>query len=412
MDGKVNESQAALKATYLSLLPHDHLVALVLTLEAKTPDAVNIWPESIEEAISTLQQAQVEHPQPQSRHAGPSSQPDSSHAAPTAPASAPTSTPAPSHDPQQGYVSPPLPPPAAGSSPFAPPTLSYPVMTYPPSANNGSGGGRSATNAAYGMPSYEEMIIMALTEVGEPDGTMPKVLFQWMSAHWPLMNNFRPSASQALHKALKRGRLEKIGNKYRLNPNWEGGNTSRRTTRRPQIGATPMPLPMPMLLPSIAPPPVPFSNAPLAQNQPAQGQTPSTTSATEAQANANVSALLQAMHANISCRVTELDAAGEGEGGSRPNQDCLMLDTPAAAPPVEASEPSADSSARIVEVVEKEVEVEVEEEDEDSDGSDDMEDVPLPRPKVSLQATLSNLAAQLAASARARKEVAAQSGAG
>ena len=40
------------------------------------------------------------------------------------------------------------------------------------------------------------------------------------------MNNFRPSASQALQKAYKRGRLEKIGGKYRLNPNWEGGNVS------------------------------------------------------------------------------------------------------------------------------------------------------------------------------------------
>jgi len=43
--------------------------------------------------------------------------------------------------------------------------------------------------------------------------------------HYPLQQNFRPSASQALHKALKRGRLEKVGGKYRLNPSWGGGPT-------------------------------------------------------------------------------------------------------------------------------------------------------------------------------------------
>ena len=45
--------------------------------------------------------------------------------------------------------------------------------------------------------------------------------------HYPLQQNFRPSASQALHKALKRGRLEKLGGKYRLNPCWGGGPTVR-----------------------------------------------------------------------------------------------------------------------------------------------------------------------------------------
>lgn len=43
--------------------------------------------------------------------------------------------------------------------------------------------------------------------------------------HYPLQQNFRPSASQALHKALRRGRLAKVGGKYRLNPEWGGGPT-------------------------------------------------------------------------------------------------------------------------------------------------------------------------------------------
>ncbi|KAL5512688.1 hypothetical protein ACEPAG_2954 [Sanghuangporus baumii] len=85
------------------------------------------------------------------------------------------------------------------------------------------------------LPSYEEMLVQALTVHNDPDGTAPKQLFQWMAATYPLQANFRPSASQALQKAYKRGRFEKNSEgRYRLNPRWEGGNTSRRTTRRPQ----------------------------------------------------------------------------------------------------------------------------------------------------------------------------------
>jgi hypothetical protein len=100
------------------------------------------------------------------------------------------------------------------------------------------------------MPSYEEMIVTALEEIGDPEGLAPKTVFDYMSVyvpeleegkiigegidacasdlhrHWPLMHNFRPSASQALQKAFKRGRLEKNSTKYRLNPLWEGGNVS------------------------------------------------------------------------------------------------------------------------------------------------------------------------------------------
>ena len=54
---------------------------------------------------------------------------------------------------------------------------------------------------------------------------MPKELFQWMAATYPLQANFRPSASQALQKAYKRGRFEKNAEgKYRLNAAWQGGH--------------------------------------------------------------------------------------------------------------------------------------------------------------------------------------------
>ncbi|KAJ7777352.1 hypothetical protein B0H16DRAFT_1853837 [Mycena metata] len=48
--------------------------------------------------------------------------------------------------------------------------------------------------------------------------------------------NFRPSASQALQKAQKRGRFYKSPNgRYFLNALWDGGNsTTRRATRRPE----------------------------------------------------------------------------------------------------------------------------------------------------------------------------------
>ncbi|CAE6401900.1 unnamed protein product [Rhizoctonia solani] len=85
-----------------------------------------------------------------------------------------------------------------------------------------------------GLPSYEEMIVLALMENHDGEGVAPKDVFAWMSARWPLNANFRPSASQALQKAYKRGRLEKVGNKYKINPNWHGGATTNRTTRRPQ----------------------------------------------------------------------------------------------------------------------------------------------------------------------------------
>ena len=75
------------------------------------------------------------------------------------------------------------------------------------------------------LPSYEEMIVEALSSTTDPEGYAPKDLFTWMASRYPLQSNFRPSASQALQKAYKRGRFEKSsGGKYRLNPTWDGGN--------------------------------------------------------------------------------------------------------------------------------------------------------------------------------------------
>lgn len=80
------------------------------------------------------------------------------------------------------------------------------------------------------------MIIEGLQAIGDVNGTPPRMLFHWMEDTYPLMKNFRPSASQALQKAFKRGRLHKAGSLYRINPNWDGSNAGRKPTRRPQIG--------------------------------------------------------------------------------------------------------------------------------------------------------------------------------
>ena len=117
----------------------------------------------------------------------------------------------------------PLPPPhlkAAAASNRA----NFPPFPPPPDPKGPS---------AEDLPSYEEMIVQALIELGATDptvaseGAVPKQLFQWMAQRYPLQQNFRPSASQALQKAYKRGRFEKSKDgRYRLNIHWEGGNAS------------------------------------------------------------------------------------------------------------------------------------------------------------------------------------------
>ncbi|KAI0087724.1 hypothetical protein BDY19DRAFT_219449 [Irpex rosettiformis] len=103
--------------------------------------------------------------------------------------------------------------PAYPGYPPYPPPPGYPPHQPPPPPASGED-----------LPSYEDMIVEALMDLGEPEGAAPKDLFLWMGARWPLQTNFRPSASQALQKAYRRGRLEKrSGGRYRLNPTWEGG---------------------------------------------------------------------------------------------------------------------------------------------------------------------------------------------
>ncbi|RDB24214.1 hypothetical protein Hypma_008698 [Hypsizygus marmoreus] len=153
-----------------------------------------------------------------------------------------------------GYPPPPPPPATYPQQPANSPFTNAP-LTHPQPQPDAYGN----TTSADDLPSYEEMIVEALMDTADPEGCAPKDLFNWMAARYPLQSNFRPSASQALQKAFKRGRFQKSsGGKYRLNAGWEGGSTSRRTTRRPQthtqITAPP------------AAPASPFTHAPLVHN--------------------------------------------------------------------------------------------------------------------------------------------------
>ncbi|KIK93734.1 hypothetical protein PAXRUDRAFT_144432 [Paxillus rubicundulus Ve08.2h10] len=289
----------AIKKQYLALLPPPQIIDICLTFEAHVPLHVkgSVWPYDIRAAITSIQAQKAQASQadatsqsdlptkpsgpeaedsekPTELQAGTSQQPTSapSPAGPSTPATTSLSVSQPSTSPShvppatsvpqyphQPYFHPAYPhapyyaPPHSGFS--YPHAYSYP-QPPPPYPTNPTNRPSLFPNAPLAhplhpateqhpppppvnniddLPSYEEMIVEALIDSGDPEGCAPKNLFSWMAMHYPLQTNFRPSASQALQKAYKRGRLEKGSNgKYRLNESWEGGNTSRRTTRRPQ----------------------------------------------------------------------------------------------------------------------------------------------------------------------------------
>lgn len=279
----------AIKKQYLGLLPPPQVIDICLTFEAHAPLPVksSVWPYDIRAAIAAIlskkvqeeSQAQTEldtttpteqtsskarTPHPEASISQPSSPTLDAAAIPSASKSpAATQLPAPVHYPHQPYYHPSYPhapyyAPHATYPPYPPPPhIPYPqnlpaqpalfpsaALAYSPHSPSAQRQAQPQPpppppppplNTIDDLPSYEEMIVEALLDCGDPEGCAPKDLFSWMAMHYPLQTNFRPSASQALQKAYKRGRLEKGSNgKYRLNESWEGGNTSRRTTRRPQ----------------------------------------------------------------------------------------------------------------------------------------------------------------------------------
>ncbi|KAG7440846.1 uncharacterized protein BT62DRAFT_563947 [Guyanagaster necrorhizus] len=173
-----------------------------------------------------------------------------------------------SYYPQHAWPYPhiPYPPPPPAQVPSAyhqpPVTPAYSQTSYqntppPPSSEP------TQTVLEDNLPSYEDMIVEALVDANDSDGIAPKDVYAWMAAHYPVQANFRPSASQALQKAYRRGRFKKSSSgKYRLNPEYKGNNTiSRRPTRRPQTVNS-----APTSNSSSQPRSSPFTHAPLIKN--------------------------------------------------------------------------------------------------------------------------------------------------
>ncbi|KAJ7630325.1 hypothetical protein FB45DRAFT_915202 [Roridomyces roridus] len=226
-----------LKREYLVLLPPQQIIDICLALDIHVPVSLKraIWPPDLQAAIasaknivpkleetptpippdSTPPDAKPPPPQVKSPDKPPVAGPSTQPVPPLQPYGFPTQ-PAYPHTPYYQAVPP-------GYAPYAP----YPA--YPQPANPFPAG------------PYEDMIVEGLNAVGDPEGMAPKDLFNWIAARYPVQSNFRPSASQALQKAYRRGRFEKGTNgRYRLNANWEGGNSStRRATRRPQTNNAP-----------------------------------------------------------------------------------------------------------------------------------------------------------------------------
>ena len=256
----------ALKRTYLSLLTNQQVADICITLDFHAPTHIRntVWPYDIKAAIANLLADQV-RPAPsenptsddQSKPTDVSNQNVNGHEPPPMASlgqSPPQKPPSEAQDHPQGspplsQSHPPPPPPPhvqyypypsqqvpayphapyyghgqhhpPGVSGFLPPPMHYGTMYTRPPVTRPDG-------STEDLPSYEEMIVNALMEHPDPEGAPPKDLFAWMAARYPLQTNFRPSASQALQKAFKRGRLEKgPGGKYRLNASWEGGSVRR-----------------------------------------------------------------------------------------------------------------------------------------------------------------------------------------
>ncbi|KAF9065270.1 hypothetical protein BDP27DRAFT_65893, partial [Rhodocollybia butyracea] len=246
------------KRRYLSLLPPPQVIEICLTFDIHVPPFIKatVWPADLDASISALQIAAERHVS--SHNVSSTAEPNPKPNQPLKPPNTATEAPGPpsasgSYQPQRfSYAAQPAyphtpyyaqsswssytQPPYSVTHPYVPPAVLPPTSLHPPHYPEST----MSSTPPEDMPSYEDMIVEALNDdVRDPEGLAPKELYIWMSNHYPVQANFRPSASQALQKAYKRGRFEKSSSgKYRLNPNWKGGNTTRRTTRRPQTHAS------------------------------------------------------------------------------------------------------------------------------------------------------------------------------
>ncbi|KAJ7027862.1 hypothetical protein C8F04DRAFT_1120897 [Mycena alexandri] len=252
-----------LKRQYLALLPAQQVVDICLALDLHVPVALkrNIWPTDFRATIASMQgltpkleeTADVDSSNPAQRAEDKPQQPSSEPKPPDKqpePAAGPSKPPVPTLQPYSfsqpvyphhtpyyqalppgfGPYSYPAYPPGAHGFPAAayPATHGFPPTVYPQRPHPLFTPAPETTPNPTGdtdLPSYEDMIVECLMTVNDPEGMAPKEIFNWMAGRYPVQSNFRPSASQALQKALKRGRFYKSPNgRYFLNALWDGGN--------------------------------------------------------------------------------------------------------------------------------------------------------------------------------------------
>lgn len=197
------------RKTYLASLPPSHMIQLIMFAESQHPD-LPIYPPEIRQWLVDNHQKKLEDQE-----------------AIDARLNAVFAEPEPTPEPE------PLPPPQPRMIPAA---INTPTKIAYPSAYSNLVTGTDENGSPSTLPSYEEMIVKALMEIGEPQGTPPRVIYDWMNSNYPLQSNFKASASQALQKTVKKGRLLKDGSLYRLNTEFTGSTSpNRKATRKPSV---------------------------------------------------------------------------------------------------------------------------------------------------------------------------------
>ena len=187
-----------LKRTYLSLLPPFQLIDLLIAIDADRANIkLPIFPPNLEEAIKHLQAARQAYPamwaqhyyytqQPPlvktaatfpsrsltKRHAVQGSQTQTATNATTIKSERPSSSQSPAQERRLSRAANTASPPQTKLIPQ--PNTQSANAAHPVLASDG--------RAQEDMPSYEEMIVEAISEMNESEGSVPKLLFAWMAA--------------------------------------------------------------------------------------------------------------------------------------------------------------------------------------------------------------------------------------
>ena len=177
-----------IKETYLQLLPHDILVSLVLSLDRDRN--ATIWPADLPNAVKTLREIASRKDTTQKCFPDGTSSSVPNSASPSTNIIPPLTQPHLAHLPPSQLPPSALPPHTAYLAPhhsgLVHPASGYMMTPYgapvPPARTARNATGRPPNGPGTGsIPPYEEMIVQALTEISDPKGVQPKVVFDYMS---------------------------------------------------------------------------------------------------------------------------------------------------------------------------------------------------------------------------------------